>query len=482
MDNINSLNPSNVFETFTKISSIPHGSGNTKAISDFCVDIAIKNNCKFIQDEANNVIIFAEGTKGHEKSEPIIIQGHIDMVCDKTDDCCKNMESESIELCTDGEYIWADKTTLGGDDGIAVAYMLTLLEDKSVSHPPLELIFTSDEEIGMIGANLLDTSCLKGKKLINIDSETEGVLTVSCAGGVRAVCRLPISRRKNSAHSIGYEIIISGLKGGHSGIEINSGRINANKLLARMLNYIYQEVSFKICSIKGGRKYNAIPNESAAKLSVNSENETKFIKAVNHFRNAVKSERSSGEPNINICLKKCEITESLMDTHTTQKLLFTLLQIPDGVQSMSPDIPNMVQTSLNMGILQTFNDCISMSFLLRSNAAVGKQTIIQKLKSFVEYLGGNIEFMSDYPAWEYRAKSNLRDTMISTYTELFGEAPVVTAIHAGLECGILAGKIKNMDAVSFGPNILHAHTPKERMEVASVERCWELLKKVLEQF
>lgn len=479
MRGISELKPYEVFKNFQILSSIPHGSGNTKKISDYCVEQAKRHNYKYVQDQANNVIIYVNGTQGYENAKPVALQGHIDMVCDKTDDCILDMQNDPIQLMCDEEYIFAKNTTLGGDDGVAIAYMLTLMEDKTIPHPPLELIFTADEEIGMIGARAINVENLHTNRLINIDSEVEGVLTVSCAGGVRAVCNIPFTTEK--ATGTAFTFIIAGLRGGHSGTEINKGRVNANKLAGRMLNYIYQESEFKICSISDGKKYNAIPKEAVVTVCVESCNQDRFIAVAKKFIKMVKNEKIVNESDLHITVEPCELSEKCMDHHSTQMVLFTLLQIPDGVQTMSPDITNMVQTSLNMGIIGTKSDHIAMSFLLRSNAAAGKQAIIQKLKSFIEYLNGNIEFMSDYPAWEYRADSELRDIMVKVYSEQYGEEPVVTAIHAGLECGILAGKIIDMDAVSFGPNIYHAHTPEEKMEIASVERCWEYLKAVLKR-
>lgn len=479
MRNISELKPYKVFENFRILSSIPHGSGNTKKISDYCVEQAKKHNYKYVQDDADNVIIYVDGTDGYEKAKPLALQGHIDMVCDKNDESTCDMQNDGLELLCDDEYIFANNTTLGGDDGVAVAYMLTLIEDKTIPHPPLELVFTADEEIGMIGARALNAENLHTNRLINIDSEIEGVLTVSCAGGVRAVCNIPFTMVE--ANGTAYVISISGLKGGHSGTEINTGRVNANKLAGRMLNYISQVANFKISNINGGKKYNAIPKKAIATVCVDSNQTDEFISATNKFITMIKNEKIVNEPDLHITVEPCELPKKCMDHHSTQMVLFTLLQIPDGVQTMSPDITNMVQTSLNMGILETKSDHIAMYYLLRSNAAAGKQAIVQKLKSFIEYLNGNIEFMSDYPAWEYCADSKLRDIMVKSYTELYGEEPVVTAIHAGLECGILAGKINNMDAVSFGPNIYHAHTPQEKMEIASVERCWEYLKAILKK-
>ena len=481
MTDIKNLEPKNVFDFFAKICKIPHGSGNTKAISDFCVNFARKHGYKFVQDSANNVVIFADGTSGYENSEPVILQGHIDMVCDKTADCNKDMQTDSLDLQTDGEFVWAQNTTLGGDDGIAVAYMLALLNDKTIAHPPIEAVFTADEEIGMIGTRKLDTSILKGKMLINIDSEQEGVLTVSCAGGVRANCELPVKFEVNN--DIQYCVKIRGLKGGHSGVEINQNRTNANKLMIRMLQfvYLYRDISFKIADINGGTKENAIPNQSTATLCIPENQCESFVESVSFFREIINDEFSVFEPGLKISVEKTGKAKKSMTESSTRNVIFTLSQMPDGVQAMSPDIKDMVQTSLNMGILRTEKDKIFMKYLVRSNAAAGKQTLVRKLQAVIEYSGGTIEFCSDYPAWEYRADSKLREIMIDAYAKFYKSQPVVTSIHAGLECGILAGKIEDMDAVSFGPNLYNVHTAQEKMDVKSVERCWQYLKAVLKK-
>lgn len=481
MTGIKNLKPTNVFDYFAKICKIPHGSGNTKAISNFCVEFAKEHNYAFVQDTANNVVIFANGTNGYENNAPVILQGHIDMVCDKTVDCTKDMQKDSLDLQTDGEFVWAKNTTLGGDDGIAIAYMLALLDDKTIPHPPIEAVFTADEEIGMIGTQKLDTSILKGKMLINIDSEQEGVLTVSCAGGVRANCELPVTFENNCDET--YLVKVKGLKGGHSGIEINQNRTNSNKLTVRLLEFVYlnRNISFKIADINGGTKENAIPNQSTATLCIPKSQCKNFVESINHFKESIKDEFCAVEPDLEISVKETENAEKCMTESSTRNAIFTLSQMPDGVQAMSPDIKDMVQTSLNMGILRTEKDKIFMKYLVRSNAAAGKQALVRKLQSVIEYSGGKIEFCSDYPAWEYKADSKLREIMVDTYVDFYKSQPVVTSIHAGLECGILAGKIKDMDAVSFGPNLYNVHTAQEKMDVKSVERCWHYLKAVLKK-
>lgn len=478
MKNLHSLSPKEVISKFIEISAIPHGSGNTKALSDYIVEFARKNNYKYIQDSYNNVIIFAKGTKGYENSESLILQGHIDMVCDKTKDCNIDLDTTPITLCTDGEFIWADETTLGGDDGIAIAYILALLSDKNIPHPPIEAVFTSDEEIGMIGAVELDTSVLKGKRLINIDSEEEGVLTVSCAGGVRAKCTIPLIEEK--FEGTGYIIKISGLKSGHSGIDINNNRSNANKLMAELLNYVHRSIPFRISHAKGGSKDNIIPSVCQCTVCVNNSFKTAFEESVIEFSIQLAENKKTTEPNLKIILTECKPPQTCMNELSTQTAIFALLQAPNGVQEMSPDIPNMVQTSLSLGIVEIQSNQLFMQFFVRSNITAGKQSLVFKLQSFFEYLGGKIEFFSDYPAWEYTPDSKLRKIMTDTFTEMYGYSPTVTSVHAGLECGVLSAKIENMDAVSFGPDIFDVHTTNEKIKVSSIGSCWEYLKAVLE--
>lgn len=478
--NIASFEPNKVFEFFEEISKIPRGSKNTSKIAEYCLDFAKARGLKSAKDDAGNVVIYKNGTKGYETSEPVILQGHLDMVCEKTPDCTIDMEAECIKLCTDGEFIWADKTTLGGDDGIAVAYMLALLDSQSIPHPPIEALFTNDEEIGMIGARELDMSLISGKKLINIDSEEEGILTVSCAGGVRAYCTLPLNFVPTTENETAFEINISGLLGGHSGIDINLHRKNAHMLMGRLLQHLARRLDYNVAFIDGGKKTNVIPKSAYAIVCTDKENSAQLFNSVLSFNEILKSELASTEPDVNVSVKLCKKPTKQCDGESTRKIIFTLQQIPDGIQAMSPDIPNMVQTSLNMGELETSDYSLKMGYLIRSNASTGKQLTIQKLQSFIDYLDGSIEFENDYPVWEYRADSPMRDTMIKAYEEVYADTPKISAIHAGLECGILSGKISNADMVSFGPDLENVHTPNERMRVASVERCWKLLLKALE--
>lgn len=477
---VSELKPQSVFKYFTEICGIPHGSGNTSALAEYCVDFAKEHDLEYRLDNAGNLVIFKDGTVGYENSPAVILQGHLDMVCDKTEGCTVDMEKDGLRILTDGEYVWADGTTLGGDDGIALAYMLTILASDDIPHPPLEALFTSDEEIGMIGANKLDVSCLKGKKLINIDSEEEGVLITSCAGGVRVKCEIPINYTECPQMSFCL-ISIGGLKGGHSGIDINRHRKNAIKLMGRLLEYVSRRCEISICSLSGGGKENSIAKYAAAEICFAENSRTQLYDAVNSFMVIVKKELHQIEPDLSITIADTRNKKLCTEPLSTKKIIFALMQIPDGIQAMSPDIPDMVQTSMNLGTVFTDDQNLIMQYLIRSNAATGKHKSVEKLVSFIEYLDGQLDFTSDYPAWEYRMFSPLRDIMVKTYKELFAQVPEVQSIHAGLECGILASKIRDVDMISFGPDMENVHTPEERMGVDSVERCWNYLIAVLKK-
>lgn len=480
MSVLSELEPKRVFEFFEKICSIPHGSGNTSKIAMYCLEFAAERNLKAVKDDGNNVIIWKDGTKGYENSKPVILQGHFDMVCQKNDGCDIDMTKEGIRLCTDGELIWADGTTLGADDGIAVAYMLALLDSDDIPHPPIEALFTNDEEIGLLGVRSVDASLLRADRLINIDSEEEGILTVSCAGGVRAYCSLELEYISAKENESAFEVEISGLKGGHSGIDINQNRKNAHILMGRLLQHIARTVDFTVADLSGGNKTNVIPKYARALICTEGQNSAQLMNSVRRFNEIIREELLTSEPEVQITAKLCRMPKEHTNGDSTRKIIFTLQQIPDGIQTMSPDIPNMVQTSLNMGELSVDNHTMKMGYLIRSNATTGKQLTVQKLQSFIEYLNGETVFKADYPVWEYKAESPLRDTMAKAYEEVYADKPRIAAIHAGLECGILAGKKPELDMVSFGPTLKNVHTPDESMEVASAARCWKYLLKVLE--
>lgn len=475
------LEPKNVFSFFEEICQIPHGSRNTKQISDYCVAFAKARDLKYIQDQDNNVIIFKDGSVGYEQEEPVIIQGHLDMVCEKESGVDIDFEKQGLNLYVDGDLLKAKGTTLGGDDGIAIAYALAILDDNFLAHPPLEVIFTVDEEIGMLGAETIDVSMLKGRKLLNIDSEEEGIFLASCAGGLQANCQLPVSRI--DMEGVCYEIKVTGLTGGHSGVEIHKERGNAIVLLGRVLASLSNQLSFAIEQMEGGLKDNAIPRETRAVIVLESEqSEQELYAQIKVLEQDLKKEYRISDPQITIqCQKVEQGKKSVLHSSSATKVLFLLRMMPNGVQHMSMDIEGLVETSLNVGIMKLSKEQLSLCFAIRSSVTSRKYELADQLSFLTEFLGGEAVISGDYPAWEYKADSSLRELMAKTYHDLFGEEPKIEAIHAGLECGILSGKIPDLDCVSFGPNMYDIHTPKERLSISSTERTWKFLVEFLKR-
>lgn len=475
------LEPKKVFAFFEELCQIPHGSRNTKQISDYCAAFAKARDLRYIQDPDNNVIIFKDASKGYEQEEPVIIQGHLDMVCEKDNGVDIDFEKQGLDLYVDGDLLKAKGTTLGGDDGIAIAYALAILDDDSLAHPPLEVIFTVDEEIGMLGAETIDVSMLKGRKLLNIDSEEEGIFLTSCAGGLQANCKIPVSR--TDMEGICYEIKVTGLMGGHSGVEIHKERGNAIVLLGRVLTSLSNHVCFAIEQMEGGLKDNAIPRESRAVIVLESDqSEQELYAQVEALDQDLKKEYRISDPQITIqCQKLGQEKKSVLHTSSATKVLFFLRMMPNGVQHMSMDIEGLVETSLNAGIMKLSEDQLSTCFALRSSVTSRKYELADQLAFLTEFLGGEAVIGGDYPAWEFKADSSLRELMAETYRDLFQEEPKIQAIHAGLECGILSGKIPDLDCVSFGPNMYDIHTPKERLSISSAERTWKFIVEFLKR-
>lgn len=478
---LSGVEPKEVFKYFEVICAIPHGSGNTKGISDYCVNFAKENELRYIQDPTNNVIIFKDATPGYEKSEPVMLQGHLDMVCEKAPGCDIDFEKDGLRLKLDNGIISAEGTTLGGDDGIAVAMGLALLASKDIPHPPLEVIFTVDEETGMYGARDLDCTPLKSRTMLNLDSENEGVLLVSCAGGVTAKCILPISRQTVAGRILTLKV--SGLTGGHSGVEINKGRANANQLMGRLLNELSKTVDFGLISVDGGLKDNAIPREAQANIVVDNKNIEAVNAVVEKFQAIFASEYRNGDPGLSLTVRDCGdgIFAAAAEACSKKRMIAALVNLPGGIQRMSADIPGLVQTSLNMGILKTYADRMTMSFAVRSSVGTEKDELVSRLVSLMDVLGGTLECDGEYPAWEYKPDSRLRTLMIDVFKEMYGYEPTVEAIHAGVECGLFAGKLPGLDCVSIGPDMKDIHTTAESMDTASVKRTWEYVLAVLKE-
>ena len=471
------LEPKKVFQFFEALCAIPHGSSDTKAVSDWCVEFARARGLKYLQDEMNNVIIWKAGTPGYENAPGVILQGHMDMVCEKEVSCAKDMEKEGLDLLVDGDFVRAKGTTLGGDDGIAIAMAMAVLDAGDIPHPPLEAVFTVDEEIGMLGAVGIDASPLQGRWMVNLDSEAEGVFTVSCAGGNVSKCILPVKREAYAG--TGLAVTVDGLRGGHSGAEIDKGRGNSSILMGRVLRALLKAGGLRLVSVVGGLKDNAIPVETAAYLV--TADAAALTSAAAEAEAALKNEYRATDPDIRVEVKPWAAEGVPMDEASTARTIAMLRVLPNGIQFMSGEIPGLVQTSLNLGILKTQEACVEASFCVRSAVETQKAEVKDRLACLMEQLGGTVEYSGDYPGWEYRKDSALRELMVEIFREQYGHDPRIEAIHAGVECGMFIGKLPGLDCVSVGPDLLEIHTPRERMSISSVQRVWKFLLEILKR-
>ena len=410
-----------------------------------------------------------------EDHPPVILQGHMDMVCEKDADCTINMDTDGLDIGHDGSYVFARGTTLGGDDGIAIAYAMALLADKSIPHPPLEVIVTVDEEVGMLGANVIDVSMLKGKTLINLDSEDEGIFTVSCAGGARATLSLKVDRR--TVYGPCVRLMVDGLRGGHSGAEIHKNRANANKVMGEFMSRITKLMPLCLTSFSGGSKDNAIPQSCQANVVAMGIG----IERINAIAEELQAEirEKYDEPDANVQAFDVDaLGGNSLTTEDTARVIALLCAMPNGVQKYSADIPGLVQTSLNLGIAK-LGEYFSVTSSIRSSVNQEKEELLEQLRKLCQFYDGSYSQMGEYPAWEYNKDSALRETMVRVYTEMFGKKPEILAIHAGLECGLLGEKIPGLDCVSIGPQMHDIHTSRERLDIASTERVWKFLLEVL---
>ena len=477
---LENLQPERVFYHFEEIAKIPHGSGNTKQISDYLVTFAKEHNLEYYQDEINNVIMIKEATAGYENADAVIIQGHMDMVCEKESDCNIDFEKDGLDLYVEDGFVKARGTTLGGDDGIAVAYGLALLEATDIAHPRLELVITVDEETGMDGAYGIDLSMLKGKKMLNIDSDEEGIFLTSCAGGTSVEATIPVKRITQTG--VVLNVKVDGLFGGHSGAEIHKERGNASILMGRVLNNIANEVPFGIISLAGGLKNNAIPRECNASILVPEEAVSLVETIISEQSEIFKKELFASDADVQVTSVNAGVQEAgILDFASLNQVLAYLRLVPNGVQHMSQVIPGLVETSLNLGIMELKEDVFVTDTSIRSSVGSRKEDLRDKLVNIIELVGGEAEVVGDYPAWEYKAESKLREEIAASYKAVYGGEPVFTAIHAGLECGILSEKIEDLDCVSFGPQNFDIHTPQERLNIESTERVWNFLVEYLRQ-
>ncbi len=454
-------------DLFTTIAAIPHGSGNTKALSDFCVRFAKEHGFETRQDRWNNVLIRVPASRDKESEPAVILQGHLDMVCEKEPDSSHDFLKDGLRLMRQGDDLLADGTTLGGDDGIAIAYSLALLEEPAFSHPPLELFFTADEETGMEGARFFDPAWLTGRRLLNLDSEEEGIFIVSSAGG-RCItgtltptwepCSLPV-----------YQISVSGLQGGHSGCDMYRGRANANDVLRRIL----LELPCRLISVSGGQKANAIPRFAQALVAMETSPDAHML------TDLYRAQYKDRDPGLTVHITPASAA-SMMDAPSSERVLNLWNALPDGIQQMSREIPGLVEASVNLAIVTTAKQRFQITLSLRSQQNTERDLLTDRITALLRQSGAQISPEEGYPAWEYQRSSFLQARVADAYRALYHKDPRFIALHAGLECGLFSEKLPELDAVSLGPDIRDIHTTRERLNLPSAERTWILLKRILE--
>lgn len=467
------MNSEKALKIFEKLCSIPHGSGNEEAISKYIYDFAKERGLWAYRDSANNVYIKKPASKGYENAPSVLIQGHMDMVCEKEEGVEHNFLTDPLKLVYDGDWLKAEGTTLGGDDGVAVAYALALIDSEDIAHPALEVVITTDEEVGMDGAAALEADVINSRIMLNLDIEEEGRFNVGCAGGLKHTTHIPVKLIDNSKPHC-FKIKVSGLLGGHSGEMIDLERANANVLMGRVLNHLGGDVL--LADICGGSKDNAIPR--IAEAVVCCEKTEELIDGVKWAEEVIRAEYSFTDPDISVSAEEFDKPEKCFDELSTDRVVSALVLLPNGVQYDNKQL-NMVETSNNIGVVRTANDEVTLTCALRSSVGSRKRLMHHQIERLAKLFGGYTTERGEYPAWEYKAESPIREKCVKVFEQMFGKAPIVETVHAGLECGIILDKIPDMDCISFGPDIKDIHTPQERLSVSSFERMWNYLVELL---
>ncbi|RAP73614.1 aminoacyl-histidine dipeptidase [Paenibacillus montanisoli] len=476
-----------VLRFFEELSAIPRGSGNEKEASDFIVRFAEARNCTAIQDERYNVIVKKPASPGYEQAPTVIFQGHLDMVCEKNKSTAHDFTKDPIRFKLDGDMIYAQDTTLGADNGIGVSFAMALIDaGEELAHPALEILLTTEEETSMAGAENLDASQLSGKLLINFDSDREGVLFVSSAGGASAFHTMPINWAEGGAGTgvPAYTIAVQGLKGGHSGDDIIHERGNANKLLGRVLDDLRRHTAFDLASISGGMKVNAIPREAEAAVGLSEESLRIAEARIAEWNRIFRDEFEVSDPGVEVVLRASEGGAASMRwlSEETKLTVIRLLELmPSGVLSMNKAIENLVRTSTNIGTITMRETEIVFESLVRSSHRSQLDAVLQQLQTLGEVTGVPFRHDHYFPGWPYRSDSKVREVFAEVYERKYGKPLEVKAIHAGLECGIFIEKMPYLDAVSYGPNMYNFHTPEEHVSISSVERTWEFLRDVMRE-
>ena len=470
---LENLKPALLWKHFGEILKIPHCSKHETELGNYVIKVAESNGYKTKRDSAGNVVIQIPATQGHESSPTVVLQGHLDMVCEKNSDVDHDFSKDPIEAQIEGDWVTAKGTTLGADNGIGLAASLAILEDDTIVHGPLELLFTTDEETGLNGARELPSDFLQGRILLNLDSEEEGAFTISCAGGADSDVTLPVQRKASTGGTI-LKIALTGLRGGHSGIDIHTGRGNAVQLLARMLYDV--DVNFDLINLEGGSKHNAIPREAFSYVVITEGDSDKLKKQLQNRFEDIRYEYKAVEKDINLNIEVAQDkTEAPMDEPSKDKFLALLVGLPHGVMAMSQEISGLVETSNNLAIVKCKENEVSIFNSTRSSILTALEAIRAKIEAVGLLAGAQTEHLEGYPAWSPNLESPLLEKMKKVYKEVTGKDVEIMAIHAGLECGIIGDKFPGMDMISFGPELKNPHSPDEKINIPSVERFWDFL-------
>jgi dipeptidase D len=469
------LEPKAVWDIFEEICKYPRPSKQEEKIVAYIENFAKENNLELVKDAFGNIIIRKPATPGMENKLPVVIQGHIDMVCEKNNDVEFDFDNDGIQPWIDGDWVKAKGTTLGADNGIGVAMGMALLVSKDIPHPALELLCTLDEETGLTGAISLGKGLLNAKILVNLDSEEDGSFTIGCAGGINSIGKWDYTADAVPADSIAYEIALKGLRGGHSGIEIHDYRGNAVKLLNRILWNFSRKYELRVSSINGGNKHNAIPREAFATVTLPKKYENEFLANITKCDTTLKSEWTSKEPNINLTATSKQLPTKVFSSELQTNLLNTIYAMPHGQMRVSPDIAGLVQTSTNLAVVDTKENEIVMLTSQRSSVESEKNDVAHMVEAVILLGGGKVTANDGYPGWQPNVKSPILEVGKQTYRELYGKEAHVEAIHAGLECGLIGEKYPGMDMISFGPTLKDVHSPDEKILIYTVKNCWDLL-------
>ncbi|MDR1348224.1 MAG: aminoacyl-histidine dipeptidase [Prevotellaceae bacterium] len=472
---IETLQPNEVWKNFYALTQIPRPSKKESKAAEYLLQFGKKLGLKSVMDEIGNVIISKPATAGMEKCKGIILQAHIDMVPQKNKDKKHDFEKDPIEACIDGEWVTANGTTLGADNGIGVAAAMAVLESKTVEHGPLEVLITIDEETGMTGAKNLSPKSLKGEILINLDSEDEGELYIGCAGGIDGTFTFKYKKEEMPKGFIPVQLNVTLLEGGHSGIDIILSRANANKIMFRILKMLANRIDARLASIEGGDMRNAIPREAVAVVAIEKTKEQELKKIIDELREIIKSEYSVTDKKLEILIKKAEKPKEIIDRKTQAALVDAVYGCPNGVIRMSDTMQGLVETSTNLAIVKSDSGKIQVKCLLRSSVDSAKLDLAEAMESVFRQAGAKVEFSGGYSGWKPNVKSPILVVMQETYRKLYKKVPEVKAIHAGLECGIFGGIYPKWDMISFGPTIRHPHSPAEKVNIESVDKFWKFL-------